>query len=139
MFYLNLGEVYGAKHWRRSGSTTWENWFRNSCEVHLCILSCCNNSRLLGSLTTAEQANGSMFKPDMIYFTSSGSIGVIIDVADDTLSLHLTELQRNLAAVLPGVGGTSHARSKLLETEVFIVLISFDFQVPSSQECTRPQ
>ncbi len=50
-----------------------------------------------------------MFKPDMIYFTSSGSIGVITDVADDTLSLHLTELQRNLAAVLPGVGGTSHA------------------------------
>lgn len=75
------------------------------------LLSCYSSSHLQGSLTTLEQARGSKFKPDMVYFTSSGSIGIITDVEDDALSLHLTELQRNLAAVLPGVGGTSHTRS----------------------------
>jgi len=45
-----------------------------------------------------------------MFFTSSGKIGVITDVQDIELSLHLTELQRNLAAAIPAVGGTSHTR-----------------------------
>ncbi|KAG6831652.1 hypothetical protein H0H87_004602 [Tephrocybe sp. NHM501043] len=44
------------------------------------------------------------------FFTASGRIGVIVDVAEPTLSLHLTALQRNLAGVVSGVGGESHAR-----------------------------
>ncbi|KAF9561348.1 hypothetical protein CPC08DRAFT_689138 [Agrocybe pediades] len=52
----------------------------------------------------------SKFEPEMFFFTSSGKIGVISDVEDIQLSLHLTELQRNLAAAIPGVGGTSHTR-----------------------------
>jgi len=63
-----------------------------------------------GSLTTLDQTKDSKFKPQMIYFTSSGRIGVITDVEDEVLSLHLTELQRNLAAIISGVGGTSHTR-----------------------------
>lgn len=51
-----------------------------------------------------------MLKPEIIFFTASGKIAVISDVEDHTLSLHLTELQRNLAAALPGVGNESHTR-----------------------------
>ncbi|KAF8967077.1 CPSF A subunit region-domain-containing protein [Flammula alnicola] len=63
-----------------------------------------------GSLSSSDQTKDSKLKPEMLYFTSSGRIGVITDVEDKDLSLHLTELQRNLAAVIPGVGGTSHTR-----------------------------
>jgi DNA damage-binding protein 1 len=45
-----------------------------------------------------------------VFFTSSGRIGVIVNVVDDQLSLHLTALQRNLAGVLQGVGGVTHTR-----------------------------
>ncbi|KAH9480543.1 DNA damage-binding protein 1a [Psilocybe cubensis] len=63
-----------------------------------------------GSLSTTEQSRESMIKPEVIFFTASGKIGVISDVEDHTLSLHLTELQRNLASALPGVGNQSHTR-----------------------------
>jgi hypothetical protein len=49
-------------------------------------------------------------EPEELFFTSSGRIGVIVNAASE-ISLHLTELQRNMAAVIPAVGGTSHARS----------------------------
>ncbi|TFK40691.1 CPSF A subunit region-domain-containing protein [Crucibulum laeve] len=48
--------------------------------------------------------------PTQIFFTSSGRIGVIVDVVDATLSLGLTAVQRNLASTIPGIGGTSHTR-----------------------------
>ena len=48
--------------------------------------------------------------PEVIFFTSSGRIGIVTDVQDNELSLHLTELQRNLAAVETGVGSVSHTR-----------------------------
>lgn len=63
---------------------------------------------LAGSLTS-DTSSESRLRPEELFFTSSGRIGVIID-ADTELSLHLTELQRNIAAVLPTVGGCSHAR-----------------------------
>ncbi|KAF9485871.1 hypothetical protein BDN70DRAFT_870784 [Pholiota conissans] len=62
-----------------------------------------------GSLSNSDQKD-TRFKPQMIYFASSGRIGVISDVEDEGLSLHLTELQRNLAAAIAGVGGPSHTR-----------------------------
>lgn len=64
----------------------------------------------LGSLTTPDQTKESKLESQLIYFTSSGSIGVIADVEDRDFALHLTELQRNLAAVIPGIGGISHTR-----------------------------
>ena len=48
--------------------------------------------------------------PEVVYFTSSGQIGAIIDVQDKELAMHLTALQRNLAAVVSGVGSVSHTR-----------------------------
>jgi len=64
---------------------------------------------LLGSLTELDKSNELTFEPEELFFTSSGRIGVIIDAPKAT-SLHLTELQRNMAAFIPGVGGVSHTR-----------------------------
>jgi DNA damage-binding protein 1 len=45
--------------------------------------------------------------PKLLFFCSSGRIGVIIDVGK-ALSLRLSALQRNMAAVIKGPGGTNH-------------------------------
>lgn len=63
------------------------------------------------SFSTAVDDLGEIkFLPEIVYFTSSGLIGVIIDVQDKELAIHLTALQRNLAAVVSGVGNVSHTR-----------------------------
>ena len=64
---------------------------------------------VLGSLTEPDKSNEPTLEPEELFFTSSGRIGVIVD-APKTTSLHLTELQRNMAAVIPSVGGISHTR-----------------------------
>lgn len=63
-----------------------------------------------GSLSSSDSSNNAALEEKHIFFTSSGRIGVIVDVLDDQLSLHLTALQRNLAGVLHGVGGVTHTR-----------------------------
>ncbi|PFH53878.1 hypothetical protein AMATHDRAFT_72908 [Amanita thiersii Skay4041] len=50
------------------------------------------------------------FKPQELYFTSSGRIGVILDIKDNNLSIHLTALERNMGYVTPAIGGESHTR-----------------------------
>lgn len=66
---------------------------------------------MLGSISTVDKSQESIkLNPEAIFFTSSGRIGVVTDVQENELSLHLTELQRNLAAVISGVGGVSHTR-----------------------------
>jgi DNA damage-binding protein 1 len=68
-------------------------------------------SSFQGSLSTAVDNLGEIkLLPEIVYFTSSGQIGVIIDVPDKELAMHLTALQRNLAAVISGVGSVSHTR-----------------------------
>ncbi|KAG6831954.1 hypothetical protein H0H92_006555 [Tricholoma furcatifolium] len=62
-----------------------------------------------GSLTSSSSKNMDI-EASHVFFTSSGRIGVILDVTEPTLSLHLTSLQRNLAGVVPSIGGDSHAR-----------------------------
>lgn len=51
-----------------------------------------------------------MLHPNHIFFTASGRIGVIVDVADSQLSLDLTALQRNLGGVIRGIGEADHAK-----------------------------
>jgi len=51
-----------------------------------------------------------MLRPESMFFTSSGRVGIIVDAQDKDISLTLTELQRNLAAVVSGVGSASHTR-----------------------------
>ncbi|KAG6837618.1 hypothetical protein H0H93_006139 [Arthromyces matolae] len=62
-----------------------------------------------GSLTSDSTMSTSL-EASQTFFTSSGRIGVIVEVTDATLALNLTALQRNLAAVLTGIGGESHTR-----------------------------
>ncbi|KAG5639200.1 hypothetical protein H0H81_005679 [Sphagnurus paluster] len=64
-----------------------------------------------GSLNSSEAANNTALESKHIFFTSTGRIGVIVDVKDPELSLHLTALQRNLDGAITGVGsGGSHTR-----------------------------
>ncbi len=80
-------------------------------------------------------------QPEELFFTSSGRIGVIVDVKRNDVSLHLTELQRNLAAVIPGVGGTSHTRCVPLPLFEVVTVVNIDLalQVPSSEEYDGPK
>lgn len=59
---------------------------------------------------SVDSCKEDLLKAESMLFTASGRICVIIDVQDDDLSLRLTELQRNMAGVIPGVGGRSHTR-----------------------------
>ncbi|KAF8630852.1 hypothetical protein AX17_005211 [Amanita inopinata Kibby_2008] len=50
------------------------------------------------------------FVPSEIFFTSSGRIGIVLDINGNELPIQLTALERNLAYVVKGVGGESHTR-----------------------------
>lgn len=63
-----------------------------------------------GSLASSDSSSNTALEAKHVFFTSSGRIGVIVDVVGEQLSLHLTSLQRNLAAVIQGVGGVTHTR-----------------------------
>jgi len=47
--------------------------------------------------------------PQLLFFTSSGRIGVVVDVGPE-LSLHLTAVERNLRRVVSEIAHTSHAK-----------------------------
>ncbi|KAF7299245.1 CPSF-A domain-containing protein [Mycena indigotica] len=64
------------------------------------------NKLVPGSIASAE--TGSPLNPIQMFFTSSGRIGVIVDVQDDQLALHLTDLQRNMYRVVED--GDRHKR-----------------------------
>ena len=59
-------------------------------------------------------------KPSHAFFTSSGRIGTIMDMAD-AMSLHMTALQRNMAKTLKGPGSNSHTQ---YVSSLLIVLLS---------------
>ncbi|GLB38302.1 putative CPSF A subunit region [Lyophyllum shimeji] len=70
-----------------------------------------------GSPTSSNVTENAALEPQHVFLCSSGRIGVIIDVRDPQLSLHLSALQRNLAGAIPGVGGGSHTRFRAPKTE----------------------
>ncbi|KAH9080524.1 mono-functional DNA-alkylating methyl methanesulfonate N-term-domain-containing protein [Lactarius deliciosus] len=55
--------------------------------------------------------NAIALEPKLLFFTSSGRIGVIIDVGPE-LSLHLTALERNLSKVVTEIANASHAKHR---------------------------
>ena len=64
-----------------------------------------------GSLTSSDPSDINLnLEAKHVFFTSSGRIGVLVNVTDPQLSLHLTELQRNLAGATQAVGGVTHTR-----------------------------
>ena len=48
--------------------------------------------------------------PKQLFLTPAGQIGVIIDVTDDELSLHMTALHRNLSTFYERKTGVSHSK-----------------------------
>jgi DNA damage-binding protein 1 len=72
----------------------------------------------LGSLSSsdpaasdANNAAAAGLVPKLLFFTSTGRIGLIID-ADPELSLHLTALERNLGKVVTEIANASHAKHR---------------------------
>jgi len=63
----------------------------------------------LGSLSIEDVVESGQLKPEVVFFTSSGKIGVMVDVPDLGTSTQLSGLERNLASVIKGVGGMNHA------------------------------
>lgn len=63
-----------------------------------------------GSLGSFDVSSNMQMEPKHLLFTSSGRINVVIDVAQTELAQQLVQLQQNLAPVVKGIGGTSHAR-----------------------------
>ena len=61
---------------------------------------------------------GSLLEPKLFFFTTSGRICVVINVQDEELALHLTELERNLAAVVPIIGA-SHNRCVAVNGNIY--------------------
>lgn len=62
-----------------------------------------------GTAHSSEKAEDLAIEAKSLFFTSSGRIGVILDM-DKELSLHMTALQRNLNSVVKEMGGTTHRR-----------------------------
>ncbi|KAG6907853.1 hypothetical protein DXG01_007117 [Tephrocybe rancida] len=70
-----------------------------------------------------------------VFFSSSGRIGVIVEVTEPTLSLHLTALQRNLAGAIAGVGGDSHTRWIVLTFSLLHAYLRFArFRAPKNKK-----
>ncbi|KAG1743291.1 CPSF A subunit region-domain-containing protein [Suillus paluster] len=67
------------------------------------------NKFLPGTLSSQEVALDGPMQPQQLFFTSSGLIGVIIDLADD-LALDLTGLQRNLSNFIEKQEGPNHTK-----------------------------
>ncbi|KIJ59461.1 hypothetical protein HYDPIDRAFT_177805 [Hydnomerulius pinastri MD-312] len=67
------------------------------------------NKFLPGTLASHEVSIDGPIQPKQLFFTSTGQIGVVIDMNDEW-SLHLTALQRNLSTFLERKDGISHSR-----------------------------
>lgn len=67
-------------------------------------------SKFLRGSITPKDDNTQALEPTHLFCTSSGRIGVIVDVSDERLATHLRDLQVNMGQMISGVGGISHAR-----------------------------
>ncbi|PPR07110.1 hypothetical protein CVT24_010946 [Panaeolus cyanescens] len=90
---FSLGSLFGREALERSGS------------YHLSDMV---TKFIRGSVFSSNA--DSLLRPEMLFFTSSGRIGTIIDVVDQDLSVNLSELERNLSTILRGAGGGGHTK-----------------------------
>ncbi|KAI0720554.1 CPSF A subunit region-domain-containing protein [Cerioporus squamosus] len=67
------------------------------------------NKFLRGALSSADVSDAQAVKASHVFFTSTGRIGAIMDI-DDSVSLHMTALQRNMAKKIQGPGGVNHTK-----------------------------
>lgn len=77
-----------------------------------------------------------LLKAESMLFTASGRICAIIDIQDEDLSLRLTEFQRNMAGVIPGVGGRSLTRygPLLCNTTLKLTNMPVRFRAPKNRD-----
>lgn len=66
-------------------------------------------SYLSGALSSQEVSLDVPIRPQHLFFTPSGLIGVVIDIAHD-LALDLTGLQRNLSNFIRKKDGPNHTK-----------------------------
>jgi len=71
------------------------------------------NKFVTGSMSSSDAVTSASMTttltPQLLFFTSSGGIGVVIDVGPE-LSLHLIAVERNLRRVVSEIAHTSHAK-----------------------------
>ena len=64
---------------------------------------------LLGAVSLDATPND-IYEPRVVFFTSCGRIGVIVEAKEEGLGKHLENLQRNLSGHVKGIGAPSHAK-----------------------------
>ncbi|KAI0372253.1 hypothetical protein BV20DRAFT_991870 [Pilatotrama ljubarskyi] len=69
------------------------------------------NKFVRGALSSADVSEDQAVKASHVFFTSTGRIGAILEM-NDTMSLHMTALQRNMAKALIGPGGVNHTKRR---------------------------
>ncbi|EGN98024.1 hypothetical protein SERLA73DRAFT_109335 [Serpula lacrymans var. lacrymans S7.3] len=67
------------------------------------------NKFIPGALTAHDVSVDMPLEPKQLFFTSTGCIGVIVDMGDE-LSLHMTALQRNMSTYLSQTKGVTHTK-----------------------------
>ncbi|KII87876.1 hypothetical protein PLICRDRAFT_42399 [Plicaturopsis crispa FD-325 SS-3] len=65
------------------------------------------NKFMAGTLSSKDNVAEIAIEPRQIFFTAAGRIGIVADI-DQTLSVNLSALQRNMASVIVGAGGVNH-------------------------------
>jgi len=73
------------------------------------------NKFIPGTLTSPDKSDDATLQPNQLFFTASGRIGVVLDMGTE-ISLHMTELQRNMAQVVTSPGGLSHTKFRAPRT-----------------------
>ena len=65
----------------------------------------------MGTGNLSSDSKTGQFTPEMVFCTSSGRVGIILNVDDQNLALELSSLQRNLGNLNPkAIGGESHSK-----------------------------
>ncbi|KIK96855.1 hypothetical protein PAXRUDRAFT_10541 [Paxillus rubicundulus Ve08.2h10] len=68
------------------------------------------NRFLSGTLSSHHTSVDIPMVPKQLFLTPAGQIGVVIDLNDENLSLHMTALQRNLSTFYESQTGISHSK-----------------------------
>lgn len=141
-----MRQTYSRSHWETAPGNLWngmeatssETLQRNSSEVSLDWNDVSGEPETdlieLGSISS--DFTSETFEPEAIFLTSCGKVGVVIDIKDQDMAVHLSELQRNLSAQVTGVGTTNHTR--YCDNDTGRRLIHYDLsrtlQVPSPSQ-----
>ena len=100
--------------WSGPAIGTWATLSQSSYEVLFLIAFYCLyelESLFPGSLSHDIEEKAP-FTANELFFTSSGRIGVLLDItgSDSRLSMQLSALERNMAYVIQGIGGGNHTK-----------------------------